>query len=154
MLLTASVPFLLCNFAALNDSASAFSTLPPHAPTALLPTSLKEVRDDCFLRRHMRPITTKLHDISYSASSNGGWGVSNRDQSSLDGGDYADGTAGWDAPLPKGFTFADEEDYDDDDLNNGAWPNNNDHAICAPEVNKWTTLMVDGTNAAIHRPGK
>jgi len=24
----------------------------------------------------------------------------------------------------------------------------------APEVNKWTTLMADGTNAAIHRPGK
>eukprot|EP00566_Odontella_aurita_P001993 CAMPEP_0113556114 /NCGR_PEP_ID=MMETSP0015_2-20120614/17082_1 /TAXON_ID=2838 /ORGANISM="Odontella" /LENGTH=1056 /DNA_ID=CAMNT_0000457445 /DNA_START=199 /DNA_END=3369 /DNA_ORIENTATION=+ /assembly_acc=CAM_ASM_000160 len=27
-------------------------------------------------------------------------------------------------------------------------------APTAPEVNKWTTLMADGTNAAIHRPGR
>lgn len=27
-------------------------------------------------------------------------------------------------------------------------------APTAPEVNQWTTLMADGTNAAIHRPGK
>mmetsp|Transcript_30603 Transcript_30603/g.63698 ORF Transcript_30603/g.63698 Transcript_30603/m.63698 type:complete len:1027 (-) Transcript_30603:179-3259(-) len=156
MLLTASIQFLLCNFSNLNDVASAFSTFPPHAPTALLPISLSYVGDDSFppRRRHPRQITSELHDISYSASSNGGWGVSNRDQSSPDGGDHTDGSAEWDALLPRGFTFADEEDYDDDDLNNGAWPNNNDHAICAPEVNKWTTLMVDGTNAAIHRPGK
>ena len=26
--------------------------------------------------------------------------------------------------------------------------------LYAPEVNKWTTLMADGTNAAIHRPGR
>ena len=28
------------------------------------------------------------------------------------------------------------------------------YGLYAPEVNKWTTLMADGTNAAIHRPGR
>jgi len=61
-------------------------------------------------------------------------------------------------PLPSGFTY-DDEDYDGK-YSNGEY---NDPEIdgsiiadsCyAPEVNKWTTLMTDGTNAVIHRPGK
>jgi len=59
--------------------------------------------------------------------------------------------------LPKGFTFDDEEcDYDDPEISGTliADGNANSHTVCAPEVNKWTTLMTDGTNAAIHRPGK
>ena len=106
--------------------------------------------------------TTTLFDISYSANNGGGGGSS---ESSV--------------PLPKGFTF-DEDYYDDDsddydaeidgtiiapsssssssssDNNNKAYDFGTvvEPGCFAPEVNKWTTLMTDGTNAALHRPGK
>lgn len=110
--------------------------------------------------------TTTLFDISYSANNGGGGGSSSSGESSV--------------PLPKGFTF--DEDYYDDDSDDydaeidgtiiapssssssSSSVNNNNKAYdfgtvvepgCfAPEVNKWTTLMTDGTNAALHRPGK
>ena len=53
-------------------------------------------------------------------------------------------------PLPRGFTY--EEYYNDPEISGTLISDNND--LCAPEINKWTTLMTDGTNAAIHRPGK
>ncbi|KAL7537533.1 hypothetical protein ACHAXR_007884 [Thalassiosira sp. AJA248-18] len=70
-------------------------------------------------------------------------------------------------PLPNGFTY---DDDDDEEYSNGEYYEDYsdglyedpevdgtivaDSSSYAPEVNKWTTLMADGTNAAIHRPGK
>ncbi len=116
--------------------------------------------------RTLSTTTTTLFDISYSANNGGGGGSSS--ESSV--------------PLPKGFTF-DEDYYDDDsgdydaeidgtiiapsstssssrstngDNNNKAYDFGTvvEPGCFAPEVNKWTTLMTDGTNAALHRPGK
>ncbi len=52
--------------------------------------------------------------------------------------DYGDENAGVEDPEIDGSVVA-----------NGSTP-----GLYAPEVNKWTTLMTDGTNAALHRPGK
>ena len=85
-------------------------------------------------------------------------------------------------PLPNGFTYDDLAEAVDnvlvDDYSHNVDYYNNDTdcyshyyedpeisgsivadsstsaASYAPEVNKWTTLMADGTNAAIHRPGR
>ena len=112
--------------------------------------------------------TSALFDISYSANNRGsGSGGGAGSESSV--------------PLPKGFTFDEDYYYDDEyyddaevdgtiiaDISNN---NNNENnfnkkinsydfgtvvepGCFAPEVNKWTTLMTDGTNAALHRPGK
>ena len=52
--------------------------------------------------------------------------------------EYGDENAGGEDPEIDGSLVA-----------NGSTP-----GLYAPEVNKWTTLMTDGTNAALHRPGK
>ena len=64
-----------------------------------------------------------------------------------------------DAPLPRGFTY--EEDHSDvpsdtTDFSDfcTSTSSSSDPNELSPEVNKWTTLMTSGTNAAIHRPGK
>ena len=104
--------------------------------------------------------SSKLFDVSYSANNSGGSGSSSSESS-----------ASSSVPLPKGFTF--DEDYDDDDDDDydnigdaeidgtiiadssSSSSSTNGNFVCfAPEVNKWTTLMTDGTNAALHRPGK
>lgn len=58
-------------------------------------------------------------------------------------------------PLPRGFTY--EEYYTDPEISGSiiadASSSSNNDLLCAPEINKWTTLMTSGTNAAIHRPG-
>jgi hypothetical protein len=66
--------------------------------------------------------------------------------------DYTDqqDQANDDPPLPRGFTY--EEYYNDPEIS-GTLIADHDNTL-APEINKWTTLMTDGTNAAIHRPGK
>jgi len=81
--------------------------------------------------------------------------------------------------LPSGFTYDDDEitneeyangeynmngdytygEFDDAEIDgsliaNGSSNHCDNDETFAPEVNKWTTLMTDGTNAAIHRPGK
>lgn len=97
--------------------------------------------------------SSKLFDISYSANNSGGSGGGGSESSSF--------------PLPKGFTFdEDYNDIDDAEIDGSiiADTNHNNNSYdfgtvvepgCfAPEVNKWTTLMTDGTNAALHRPGK
>ncbi|KAL3816998.1 hypothetical protein ACHAXA_010118 [Cyclostephanos tholiformis] len=63
-----------------------------------------------------------------------------------DGNDY-DVVDGWGGGLST--TYEDPE-IDGSVIANGStgW------GLYAPEVNKWTTLMADGTNAAIHRPGR
>eukprot|EP00986_Skeletonema_menzelii_P008376 scaffold3508_cov149-Skeletonema_menzelii.AAC.11 len=95
------------------------------------------------IRSRLTPLSSsRLFDISYSANNSGGSG-------------------GSEASLPKGFTF--DEDYDDAEIDGTLIADTNnsyDFGIAvesgcfAPEVNKWTTLMTDGTNAALHRPGK
>jgi hypothetical protein len=90
--------------------------------------------------------SSKLFEISYSASNSGG----------------SAGSESSSVPLPKGFTF--DEDYNDAEIDGSIIADMSKNAYdfgtvvepgCfAPEVNKWTTLMTDGTNAALHRPGK
>eukprot|EP00571_Detonula_confervacea_P017362 CAMPEP_0172300288 /NCGR_PEP_ID=MMETSP1058-20130122/2405_1 /TAXON_ID=83371 /ORGANISM="Detonula confervacea, Strain CCMP 353" /LENGTH=972 /DNA_ID=CAMNT_0013010023 /DNA_START=148 /DNA_END=3066 /DNA_ORIENTATION=+ len=89
------------------------------------------------LERSGSRTTTQLCDISYSSSPSSP------------------------APLPTGFTFDDDEEEYANEYNNGEEDPEIDGSVVAngssgyaPEVNKWTTLMTDGTNAAIHRPGK
>lgn len=90
------------------------------------------------------PSSSKLFDISYSANNSGGPSGGSSEASSV--------------PLPKGFTF--DEDYEESDAEIDGTLIADCHNVdqsggCfAPEVNKWTTLMTDGTNAALHRPGK
>eukprot|EP00985_Skeletonema_marinoi_P032661 scaffold39314_cov183-Skeletonema_marinoi.AAC.1 len=94
--------------------------------------------------------SSKLFDISYSANNSGGGGSSEASSSSS-------------VPLPKGFTFDEDYDYDDAEIDGTLIADTNnsydfgtvvESGCFAPEVNKWTTLMTDGTNAALHRPGK
>jgi hypothetical protein len=61
-------------------------------------------------------------------------------------------------PLPRGFTY--EEYYTDPEISgsiiadaSSSSTTSTSSDLCAPEINKWTTLMTSGTNAAIHRPG-
>ena len=107
-----------------------------------------------------RPLT-RLHDHSHHHP----LGYTNY------GDDYSD------PPLPRGFTY--EEDHEEHDyipshssdlFNDDSFNSNNNNNLSqpssdinnvhsssnelSPEVNKWTTLMTSGTNAAIHRPGK
>ena len=50
--------------------------------------------------------------------------------------------------------YINDDHYDGDDPEiDGSIIADNDYSSYAPEVNKWTTLMQSGTNAAIHRPG-
>eukprot|EP00804_Cyclotella_cryptica_P011532 CCRYP_019879-RC/>CCRYP_019879-RC protein AED:0.05 eAED:0.05 QI:235/0.6/0.33/1/0.6/0.33/6/1939/996 len=105
---------------------------------------------------------TRLFDIGYhySRNSNGDWGVTEdaySEESVISNGLLHSLSSSSPPPLPKGFTFDDEGcDYDDPEISGTliADGSANSHTVCAPEVNKWTTLMADGTNAAIHRPGK
>lgn len=94
--------------------------------------------------------SSKLFDISYSANNSGGSSGETSSSSSS-------------VPLPKGFTF--DEDYEEEtdaeidgtliaDCQNTNNVDQSGGGCFAPEVNKWTTLMTDGTNAALHRPGK
>ncbi|KAK1740728.1 GTP diphosphokinase [Skeletonema marinoi] len=94
--------------------------------------------------------SSNLFDISYSANNSGGGGSSEASSSSS-------------VPLPKGFTFDEDYDYDDAEIDGTLIADTNnsydfgtvvESGCFAPEVNKWTTLMTDGTNAALHRPGK
>lgn len=94
--------------------------------------------------------TTNLLDISYSSDTGGDWGITEdsyaNDRSSSPNS----------AQLPKGFTFDDEEYYDEEDpeISGTFIAENHSHNLFDPEVDNWSTLMTDGTNAAIHRPGK
>lgn len=105
--------------------------------------------------------STRLFDIGYhySRNSNGDWGVTEDafSEDTVISNGILHSVSSSASPLPKGFTFDDEEcDYEDPEISGTliADGNANSHTVCAPEVNKWTTLMTDGTNAAIHRPGK
>ena len=94
--------------------------------------------------------SSRLFDISYSANNSGGAGGGGSESSSSS------------VPLPKGFTFDEEydDDFEDAEIDGTIVADSYDYGSAvesgcfAPEVNKWTTLMTDGTNAALHRPGK
>lgn len=148
---------LLCSFVN-YDSVGAFTSpqLPSNRAAPRLNTIINK---ECIIRSSRR---TSLCDISYSASSSGGGVNSGVNETIFSGGTS---TSTSDVPLPTGFTFDDDEEG----YTNGEYTNRNDygedpeidgsivangHSGYAPEVNKWTTLMADGTNAAIHRPGK
>ena len=117
------------------------------------------------------PTTTTLFDISYSAN-NGGGGSSSSESSvplpkgfTFDEDYYNDDDNGddYDAEID-GTIIAPSSSSSSSSSSRSTNGDNNNKAYdfgtvvepgCfAPEVNKWTTLMTDGTNAALHRPGK
>jgi hypothetical protein len=92
---------------------------------------------------------SRLHIGYYSGTGESEWGIAEEDYNQQN---ILNHLGSKSPPLPRGFSY--DEEYDDPEISGTLIADSSHHTACVPEVNKWTTLMTDGTNAAIHRPGK
>ncbi|KAL7452618.1 hypothetical protein ACHAWC_004347 [Mediolabrus comicus] len=121
--------------------------------------------------RTLLSTTTTLFDISYSANNGGGSSSSSESSVPLpkgftfdedyyddddDGGDDYDAEIDGTIIAPSSSSSSSARSRSTNGDNNKAYDFGTvvEPGCFAPEVNKWTTLMTDGTNAALHRPGK